>query len=976
MSALNDALAAALAGRGSLVLVGGEAGIGKSRLVAEVGARAEALGCLVVQGGCFEADRALPYAPLLDLMRSRFSFRSPEVIAAEVGLLAPELATLLPEFATLLPELIPAAPHDPDREKQRLFQALLGYFARLAATAPLCIVIEDLHWADDISLEFLLHLARRLAGRPLLLLLSYRTDEAPPGLRQLLAELGRRRLGRELSLLPLDLAEVEALLRAIVAPGRAIRAEFIEAVYALTEGNPFFVEEVLASLAAGGGRESSEPLRIPQTIRDAVARRVAWVSAPAQQVLTLAAVAGRRFDFSLLQELTGQGEAELVRQIKELVAAQLVVEESAERFAFRHALTRQAVYAQLLARERQGLHRSIVEALGRLGAGAAEATLPDLAYHCHAAGMWAESLRHARHLAERAQAMEAPQAAIEHFSRAIEATQRLGQPPSLALYRGRGQAYEVRGEFERALEDYERALGAARAEDDAAAEWQGLIDLGFLWAGRDYERSSDFFRRALALAERMGDPGRLARSLNRLGNWHVNMDQPAQGRDCHRRALAIFRDLGDQPGMAESLDLLAVASLVLGDRRGAIGYFEEAIALLRTLGERRGLSSTLATLAHLRCSTQVYDTLPGATGDPGQARGEAEEALAIARAIGWRSGEAYALCELSDCLMAAGDYGRALGATREGLAIAEVLEHREWMAIAHSNLGFIHLDLLAPTLACQHCERALTWARDMGAQHIIGLSAAFLASTHLLNQDPQRAETALADLVTPEAPLGTLTQAVLLATYGELCLARGEPDVALGIAERLIAWAEAVGGAGVVPRLWLLRGAALAALGRATEAEVTLREAQETARQQGIRPRLWQIHLALARLLRAQGRREETGREYAAIRAIAEEIAATIQDEALRDGYLASALAQVPTPRPPTSREAARAAYGGLTAREREVAALIARGRSNREIAEALFVSERTVEAHTGHIRDKLGFTARAQVAAWAVEQGLGRAGE
>jgi non-specific serine/threonine protein kinase len=217
---------------------------------------------------------------------------------------------------------------------------------------------------------------------------------------------------------------------------------------------------------------------------------------------------------------------------------------------------------------------------------------------------------------------------------------------------------------------------------------------------------------------------------------------------------------------------------------------------------------------------------------------------------------------------------------------------------------------------------------------------------------------------------------VLLATYGELCLARSEPDAALGIADRLIAWAGTVGGPGVVPRLWQLRGEALAALGKATEAETTLREAQETARQQGIRPRLWQIHLTIAGLLRTQGQREEAGREYAAVRAVAEEVAASISDETLRDGYLTNALAQVPTPRTPTPREAARAAYGRLTAREREVAVLIAQGRSNREIAAILFVSERTVEAHTGHIRDKLGFTSRAQVAAWAVEQGLGRTGE
>jgi predicted ATPase len=155
---------------------------------------------------------------------------------------------------------------------------------------------------------------------------------------------------------------------------------------------------------------------VPRTIQDAVLRRLVRLSPAAQRSARLAAVAGRRFDFAMLQALVGEDEPTLLQHLGELVAAQLVVEESAERFAFRHALTRQAIYTQLLARERRGLHQAVAEALEQLTADSADLRLPDLAYHHYQAGNWPKVLPYAQLMGERDQAMHAPQAAVEHFS--------------------------------------------------------------------------------------------------------------------------------------------------------------------------------------------------------------------------------------------------------------------------------------------------------------------------------------------------------------------------------------------------------------------------------------------------------------------------------------------------------------------------------------------------------------------------------
>src|SRR5262249_39374842 len=157
-----------------------------------------------------------------------------------------------------------------------------------------------------------------------------------------------------------------------------------------------------------------------------------------------AAVAGRRFDFATLRDLTNEVETLLLQHLRELVEAQLIVEESAERFAFRHALVRQAVYGQLLTRERQSLHRVIAEALERRVDESLESRLPALAYHFHAADEWAKSVEYSGRMGDRARAMRAPRAAIEHYSHALEAAERLGRVLPLDLVRARGQVYETR----------------------------------------------------------------------------------------------------------------------------------------------------------------------------------------------------------------------------------------------------------------------------------------------------------------------------------------------------------------------------------------------------------------------------------------------------------------------------------------------------------------------------------------------------
>ncbi|MBF6589630.1 MAG: AAA family ATPase [Ktedonobacterales bacterium] len=981
LAALRQLCERAASGVGHTVLVSGEAGIGKSRLVAEAKGFGAHANMRVLQGNCFEPDRAALYAPLLDLFRGLLATCSRDEIVQDLGAAGPELVKILPELTLYLPDLAPTPALDPEQEKRRLYDALARLFLRLASAQPLLIVIEDLHWCDDTSLGFLLSLARRGVACPLLLLLTYRSDEVHADLRHLLAGLDRERLATEMSLPRLDTPGIETMLRAIFALERPVRADFLEALRTMTEGNPFFIEEILKALVSEGGisyqngawdRKPTSELHIPRSLHDAVQRRVQQLSPEAQGVLALAAVAGQRFDFALLQEITGYDERELLRLIKEVIAAQLVVEVSAEQCAFRHALTRQAIYSELLARERQTLHRTLADAIERVYGATPDSHLADLAYHFYEAHMWEKALDYARRVGERSLALYAPRPAVEQFTRALEAARRLALAPLPWLSRGRGRAHETLGDFESARGDYEAALRAASEIGDSQAEWQALLDLGLLWAGRDYMRTGDYYRRASELANEMDDVPARAQSLNCLGNWHLNLNQPLEALRCHGEALALFEGLGARYGVAQTLDLLGMASFLHSDAVQGVVYFERAVAIEREIGELRLLSSSLATLA--LCVGPSYQTeiMVLAAPDVSQSLAKADEALRLARDIGWRAGEAFASFVLGCHLGTCGVYGPALEAARQALTIAEEIEHRQWAAAVHWALGNVFLDLLALPQARAHLEEGLARARAIGSRHWMGCISGSLALACVALGDLSGAQAVLDAVLPPDAPMRTMGQRLAWRARAAVALARGLPQEAVSLVEALSAATPRVGdGDHHVAHLTRLRGQALAALDQPARAEAELRAALALARKEGRRALVWHCAVDLGHLARGQRHPRAAEEAFGDARQVIEEIAAGLPDDELCRAFVRQATALLPTPASPSPRRAAAEHFAGLTAREREVARLIAQGKSNRAIAEALVLSERTIESHVTNILLKLTFTSRAQIAAWAVRHGL-----
>ena len=380
-------------GQAGGVLVGGDAGIGKTRLVAELGERARALGCTVLVGQCAELGDSLPYLPLADALR--------DPAVADALRARPVLGRLLPDAAADTEGEAAGA----GLTQQQLFGAVLGLFGELAAERPLLLVFEDLHWADRSTRDLLTFLSRVLNRERICFAGTYRTDDLHRRhpLRPLVGELLRLPSMTGMTLAPLPREALAGHL-AERAGGRAVA--HLDAVLARAEGNPFYAEELLDAGPDGA--------HLPAGLTDLLLDRAERVSERAGLVLRVASVAGHRVSDELVREVSGLGRPEYEDALREIVSHQLLVPAGDEGYAFRHALLREAVYADLLAGERTRLHLAFAELLaGRNGPPA------ELARHYLAGHASAGALRASVAAAREAARLGAPAEAYRHFDQAL-----------------------------------------------------------------------------------------------------------------------------------------------------------------------------------------------------------------------------------------------------------------------------------------------------------------------------------------------------------------------------------------------------------------------------------------------------------------------------------------------------------------------------------------------------------------------------
>jgi class 3 adenylate cyclase len=476
LEALRAGLDGALSGRGQVLLLVGEPGIGKTRTSEELATYARLRGAQVLWGRCYEGEGAPAYWPWMQIIRAYVHEHDPQALLSEMGTGAADIAEVVSEVRQRLPGLPTPPKLDPDQARFRLFDSISSFLRNASQQGPLVLVLDDLHWADKPSLLFLQFLARELEGARLLLLATYRDVEVgrQHPLEQTLAELARAERADRVLLRGLSEDDVARFLE--LSSGRTPVAPLVEAVYRETEGNPFFVHEVVRLLQSDGRLEHPEQVaswsvEIPQGVRQVVGRRLDGLGDACNRVLTVASVMGREFELRVLARAAELPEDETIELLEEAEAARIVapVEGAPGSFRFSHALVRETLYDEVRTTRRVRLHRRIAEVLEERHAGRLEPHLAELAYHyCEAAsgGDVEKAVAYAQRAARRAIDALAFEEAADHFDRALLAMEAADAPDETLrceLLLSKGDALFRAGAGEVSSQTFRDAYGLARA---------------------------------------------------------------------------------------------------------------------------------------------------------------------------------------------------------------------------------------------------------------------------------------------------------------------------------------------------------------------------------------------------------------------------------------------------------------------------------------------------------------------------------
>ena len=565
---LDGLLEEARGGARRVVLLAGDAGIGKTRLSAELGYRAHQQGAVVLYGR-FDEETLAPYQPLAEMLRGWSGGQSLEALAPRLGARAADLGIVLPEFGA------PSAPSPSslrgdevlDAQRHRFFDAVAALLAEVGGGAPLVLVLDDLHWADRATLQLVRHLVRGPQPAPALFLATYREAEleADHPLRELVAGLRREGSLRRLDIGGLGLDEVAELVEALDG-GRPTPA-FLAALHAETEGNPFFIEEVVRHLLASAGELGDAPALaaagVPDGVREVIARRLRRLGDPARDALTVASLIGREFDFDVLAAVAGLDDEALVGSLDEAVEARVLRESAAEvgRYQFAHALIRATLMDGVSALRRARLHGRIGEAiLNRRGADL-DPWLSQLARHFEQAAPVDQPERAADFAlaaARRADTLLAWEEAADHYRAALRARElaaTVADPVRAELLLALGSSQQRAGMENQARATFAQAGDTARRLGDPGLLGRAALGFAGPWstlARVDEEVVARLDEALVALGEE--DSPLRARLLARLGFELYYSGEPGRREALSEEAVAIARRLDDPPTLAACLD--------------------------------------------------------------------------------------------------------------------------------------------------------------------------------------------------------------------------------------------------------------------------------------------------------------------------------------------------------------------------------------------------------------------------------------
>ena len=839
--ALEDALLAAHRGDSRLVALGGEAGMGKTRLASELVNRAHRLGWTVLWGACSEAELPVPYLAVVEALGNYIATQDAARIGESLGAARRELAQLFPQLGTDEPAT-PVA--DPGQAKLRLFEAVVGLLGVVAHDRGLLLVLEDVHWADSATRELLDHLCRRLTNMRSMLLVTYRSDELDRRhpLAPLLQSWRRSGTVEMVSLAPLDRGQVAEMISAIL-DGEEVELGFRELMYARTEGNPFVLEETLKEVLdrvevrqSGGGwqRRSLEQLRIPDTVRDTILMRFARLDPTEAGVLQAGALLGRTFDYPTLLATSGASEAIVHRALEVGVMQQLLVEvaDGGVSYRWRHALTQEAISTEIVLPRRQALHGRAADALIAARAGPLV-----VARHLLGASRFEEAVPACLGAAEEAEASLA-------FADALGLLERALPHVRTPLDRFRvlcriGKLLWMDDKSVHAVEVLAEGIPGLEAEGDEVEAARYRLVLGRChWEQSRPDLAGEEFGRATHILEQHGPSAELAMAYMRLAGLY-QFDKDRRALKTARNAVEVARVAGADFERVWAESFLALALFDAGEAVQARSMLDECFSEARRLGfpmitHNIAFNDTWTRLHTM--SPGVAERLDMLASEPGPA--VLTNMIGIARSWALRShGELAAA-------LAAIDRQTALGSTSDKVRWRTQVERAE-VLLELGRLEEAHAVLPAPSeraelqdiiydaapqvrlrLETGRVDEAVELAREIASHaarlapyhDALAVAVEGLVKAGLLDEAQAGVDAARAPGIDIGAPFLDEAQARIL-------LARGEAAMAAPMLETVARTATACGFRIVAWRARILAAEALAQVGRAQDAQDQVRAA-------------------------------------------------------------------------------------------------------------------------------------------------------
>ena len=963
MAVLEAALNDALSGQGRLVMLAGEPGIGKTRTAQELTSLAETLGAQVLWGRCYEEAGVPPYWPWIQSLRSYIQQRDPDGLRSEMGAGAADIAEVIPDVREKLPDLPSPPTMEPEQARFRLYESITGFLRNATLSRPIMMVLDDLQWADKSSLALLQFLARELDQIPMLLVGCYRDVDLSRQhpLSESLSQLNREPVFRREQIRGLSREATREFIEA--ATGIRSSTGLDSVIHAHTEGNPFFMTEVIRLLREQGeltGENVTAPVRIqiPEGVREVIGQRLNRLSRECDQVLTTASIIGREFDFNLLNTLESTlSEDQLLGAMDEALGAHLIEElaGSPDRYYFSHALIQQALNEELSTSRRVRLHVRVGEELERRYEGNVDTHVAELAYHFAQAEsvLGTEKLVHYSLLAgEQALAAHAYEEALVPFQRGLVAKEGRamdGETATLLFGAGRSQLRILpRHELGNALDylndafDYYAETGdISRAV--AVAEYPIPSVAGRLTevAGR--------IRRALDLVS--ADSHQAGRLLSPYA-WFLGVEEGDYGgaQEATSRALAIAQKEGD--GALQRRTLINAFDIDWSHMR----YSEGLEKSLQVIDLTRNVDDPSAEMrAHYRSACILYFT-----GNPKAADVHATASMAPAQRLRDRFWLGQSYWVMQGISRAKGDWGASLTAINRGLELTPTNPGLiASKALLECDTGdfeqaLVYLDRLIDLLQLTPPGPTLEYAYF--ALLVPGLERVTGFKDH----------SALAE----EAAYAVLSEqsaTIYLAACARLGLSLLAAQS--GNAERA---SEQYGHLVPIPRVYLaglitsdrILGLLSQTMGNLDQATEHFEDSLTFCRKAGYLPELaWTCHDYADTLLQRNG-----PGDHEKAKSLMEESLSISTELGMRPLMERVAALQERAEAHPAR---APAYPDGLSHREVEVLRLIAAGKSNREIAEELFISPNTAGHHVSNLLNKTGSSNRVELANYAARHDL-----